>query len=988
MKVNFAASTGVGTESYVINDEIKNSVDRIWDTFWSGGMSNPLEITEQIAHLLFIKRLDELHTREQERANRQGKPMEHSIFPEGCDDLRWSRFREADPAEMFEIVSKRVFPFLQTLRADLLAYARHARDARFTIPNPVALSRVVYLLDGIQLEDRELSSALYEYMLNKVTAAGNNGQFHTPRHIIQLMVEMTTPGPNDQICDPACGTAGFLVAAANYIRNRHADVMSDPAQRTHFNEDTFHGFDFDSTMLRIGSMNMMLNGVTNPGIRYSDSLADDYSNNPRQYSLILTNPPFAGSVDYETVSKDLQRIVKTKKSELLFLALSLRLLEPGGRAAVIVPEGVLFGSSKAHKELRRTLVENQKLDGVVKLPGAAFRPYSGVSTTILLFTKTNNGGTDNVWFYEITADGWSPNDKRDPLLPAEKLGPVTRVKLSKDDHSKNNLPDVLARWFNREGSERNRKRTDQSFIVKKQDIIDQDYDLTLQRYQRSPEQEQLRQGEGHRLGDLAEVFSGWVEAFDLDSADNQTGVPKEARVLQPSLLLSKLPPVETLPIRKATGEPKRRLRAGDIVGRDLAELRHWTVLPQSYDGLQAGRGIVVIRPKQKVLPAEYLAAFLSSQQAERQIPRYSVIPRIQMAGLAELRIPPCDGSISLISSAISKIDNAVEEIRLMQAAVRESQARVFEKCSSAERRRRLEKAAELGALTAHNLRKQRHPYQVFQDTYPYAIARAVRQMRHSTTVRESHESAIQCAESLILSLGIASLSVCAERGWHDLAEVAEWSRSVERGGVSLGHWVGVIRAVGNFARERRDDPAGLAEATAGQKGGNGLISDLSALVTMRNKIRHGGGPRTQAEIEKSLKDLEHLLLHALTGSAFLARTRWVYTTKLRWSSGDNLFKISGLAVMGDHPDFESIEFEAPRPLDDQRLYMISQAGEKFELAPFCVLDDCPSCLAPELYYPNRLAGSSALLKSLDRGHELESSPVFVALQTWMLHHRS
>jgi type I restriction enzyme M protein len=473
----------------VITGELKGKIDRVWDAFWSGGISNPLEVIEQITYLLFIKRLDDLHTLAENKANRLGKPIERRIFPEGSDeqgrkydDLRWSRFKGAAPGAMFEVVSERVFPFLRTLGGDGSTYSHHMKDARFTIPNPALLARVVDMLDHLPMEDRDTKGDLYEYMLSKIATAGHNGQFRTPRHIIRLMVEMTAPTPSDEICDPACGTAGFLVQAGEYIRQTHPDALFDAAQSKHFHERMFHGFDFDGTMLRIGSMNMLLHGVENPDIRYRDSLAENVSNESERYSLILANPPFAGSLDYESTSKDLQRIVKTKKTELLFPALFLRLLKPGGRAAVIVPDGVLFGSSKAHKELRRLLVEDQKLDGVVKLPSGTFKPYSGVSTAILLFTKTNSGGTDSVWFYEVSADGWSLDDKRTPLLPSEKLGPVPDVALSEGEHDRNNLPDALARWFRRGGEELQRARTEQSFCVPKTEIVEQGYDLSLNRY--------------------------------------------------------------------------------------------------------------------------------------------------------------------------------------------------------------------------------------------------------------------------------------------------------------------------------------------------------------------------------------------------------------------------------------------------------------------------------------------------------------------------
>ncbi len=478
----------------MITGTIKSQIDQLWNAFWSGGIANPLEVIEQITYLMFIRRLDDLHTLEENKATRLKKPMERRIFPEGkdprgrhYDDLRWSRLKNLAPSEMFAVMGEHVFPFL---RSDLprqlgsadSTYAHHMKDARFTIPTPALLAKVVDLLDHVPMDDRDTKGDVYEYMLGKIASAGQNGQFRTPRHIIQLMVELTAPQPTDVICDPACGTAGFLVAAGEYLRERHPALLHDAALRDHFHHRMFHGFDFDNTMLRIGSMNMLLHGVESPDIRYRDSLAQDHAGEEEKYTLVLANPPFAGSLDYENTAKDLLQIVKTKKTELLFLALFLRLLKPGGRAAVVVPDGVLFGSSKAHKELRRILVEEQKLDAVVSLPGGVFKPYAGVSTAILFFTKTNSGGTDHVWFYDIEADGWSLDDKRTPLLSDDKLGPAPRTALVEDEHGKNNLPDVVDRWQMRSGSERERPRTAQSFCVSKADIAAQGYDLSLNRY--------------------------------------------------------------------------------------------------------------------------------------------------------------------------------------------------------------------------------------------------------------------------------------------------------------------------------------------------------------------------------------------------------------------------------------------------------------------------------------------------------------------------
>ena len=473
----------------MLTGDLRSKVDTLWNAFWSGGIANPIEVLEQITYLLFLRRLDDLHTLEERKALRLGTALERRIYPDGVDDkgrdynaLRWSRFKHFEASAMFQVVGEHVFPFLRGLGGEASTYATHMKDARFTIPTPALLAKVVDLLDQVPMDDRDTNGDLYEYMLGKIASAGQNGQFRTPRHIIQLMVEMTAPTPADTICDPACGTGGFLVVAGEVLRRRQPGIFQDARQRKHFHHGMFHGYDFDNTMLRIGSMNLALHGVDNPDIRYKDSLGKDHAGDEEAYSLILANPPFAGSLDYENTAKDLLDVVKTRKTELLFLALFLRLLKPGGRAAVIVPDGVLFGSSKAHKALRQLLVDGHKLDAVVSLPSGVFKPYAGVSTAILLFTKTNSGGTENVWFYDLRADGWSLDDKRQPLLDEAKLGVDPAQVLTALEHAKNNLPDVLARWASRDGNELQRARTDQSFCVPKADIAGNGYDLSINRY--------------------------------------------------------------------------------------------------------------------------------------------------------------------------------------------------------------------------------------------------------------------------------------------------------------------------------------------------------------------------------------------------------------------------------------------------------------------------------------------------------------------------
>lgn len=452
----------------MITGELKSKVDKVWDAFWTGGIANPLEVIEQITYLLFIKRLDDIHTAAEFQANFLNKEIANPIFSADQQNFRWSRFKNfGDANEMYEIVSRKVFPFIKEFRGDNTTYSEFMKDARLSIPTPALLSKVVDLIDEIPMKDRDTKGDVYEYMLGKIAQSGQNGQFRTPRHIIKLMVELSAPKPMDIVCDPACGTAGFLVATNEYLQQNHREIFADNDLRHHFYNKLFNGFDFDNTMLRIGSMNMMLHGVDNPNIRYKDSLAEEHAGDAEVFSLILANPPFAGSLDYESTAKDLLQIVKTKKTELLFIALFLRLLKTGGRASVIVPDGVLFGSSNAHRDLRKMLVEDHKLDAIISMPSGVFKPYAGVSTAILMFTKTNSGGTENVWFYDMKADGFSLDDKRNELDASK--------------HENNNLPDLISRWRNLDG-ESSRTRTEQSFCVPKKEIAENDYDLSINRY--------------------------------------------------------------------------------------------------------------------------------------------------------------------------------------------------------------------------------------------------------------------------------------------------------------------------------------------------------------------------------------------------------------------------------------------------------------------------------------------------------------------------
>lgn len=472
----------------MITGTIKNKVDKIWTDIWAGGITNPLTVIEQLTYLMFIRTLDEKELENEELENLSGETVE-KIFPQTAtgQSMRWSRFKEKDARLIYEVISQRVFPAIKKIKYGRLpdfneqgelieivddlkqgeekntAFAQYMEDAMFLIPTPQVLQKIITGLDDLYEHDvaeLDMQGDLYEYMLGKLSTAGQNGQFRTPKHIREMMVELLQPTPDDLICDPACGTAGFLVSASEYIRNHFEDTMT-PEQWENFEGPAFTGFDTDRTMLRISAMNLMLHSISNPDIAYKDSVSKQ-NHISDKYTICLANPPFKGTVDAESIHDNLKAVTNTKKTELLFLALFVRMLKKGGQCACIVPDGVLFGSSKAHQAIRKELIENHQLRAVISMPSGVFKPYAGVSTAILVFTKTGAGGTENVWFYDMKADGFSLDDKRSPV-------------------SENDIPDIINRFHNLE-QESERVRTEQSFFVPKQEIVDNGYDLSINKY--------------------------------------------------------------------------------------------------------------------------------------------------------------------------------------------------------------------------------------------------------------------------------------------------------------------------------------------------------------------------------------------------------------------------------------------------------------------------------------------------------------------------
>ncbi len=474
----------------MITGTIKNKVDKIWDDIAAGGITNPITVIEQLTYLMFIRSLDEKELENEEFANMMGETVDN-IFPlsEFGQSMRWSKFKDKDPREIYDVIAQRVFPAVKKIKNGKLpdfdaagelveiakanadfngintAFSRYMEDAMFLIPTPQVLQKIVTGLEDLythDIADRDMQGDLYEYMLGKLATAGRNGQFRTPKHIREMMVELIAPTPDDIICDPACGTAGFLVSAAEYIRKNYEDTMTNE-QWDAYASTMFSGFDTDRTMLRISAMNLMLHSISNPDVDYKDSVSkqNDISS---KYTVCLANPPFKGTVDAESINDNLKAITNTKKTELLFLALFLRLLKKGGKCACIVPDGVLFGSSNAHKSIRKEIIENHQLQAVISMPSGVFKPYAGVSTAVLVFTKTGAGGTEKVWFYDMRADGYSLDDKRSEIQD-------------------NDIPDIIKRFHDLE-NESERERTEQSFFVPKLEIVDNDYDLSINKYKK------------------------------------------------------------------------------------------------------------------------------------------------------------------------------------------------------------------------------------------------------------------------------------------------------------------------------------------------------------------------------------------------------------------------------------------------------------------------------------------------------------------------
>ncbi|EHA8895043.1 SAM-dependent DNA methyltransferase [Salmonella enterica subsp. enterica] len=506
----------------MITGDLKSKIDGLWEDFWVGGITNPLTVIEQLTYLMYSRMLDTQEQRDEKRKQIAGVDFKPRFAPEQ-QEFRFSHYSNLGSDEMMEVVRDGVFQhFRQLGQADaskVTLLGNFMKDARLEIVKPSLLTKAVEVIKNLPLDRGDTKGDLYEYLLSKLTTAGINGQFRTPRHIIRTMVEMMEPNParGETICDPACGTGGFLATSYEYLLEKYSSLESIHTEigtnergeleeqkiftgdlltpwRDHVDNNMFHGYDFDTTMLRIAAMNLIMHGVESPDIHYQDTMSQSFSANFPQasknaFNLILANPPFTGSLDEEDIDATLSAMVKTKKTELLFLARILQMLKVGGRSATIVPQGVLFGSSKAHQSLRKTLVEDNQLEAVINLPSGVFKPYAGVATAILIFTK--GGQTDEVWFYDLQNDGYSLDDKRNPIkdndLP-HLLASWKRYRTLRGLPVDNFMGEKLASLLKvqlPEGIDAGvdfKDRTQAAFVVPKEDIAAQKYDLSINRY--------------------------------------------------------------------------------------------------------------------------------------------------------------------------------------------------------------------------------------------------------------------------------------------------------------------------------------------------------------------------------------------------------------------------------------------------------------------------------------------------------------------------
>ena len=655
----------------MVTGAIKNKVDKIWTDIWAGGITNPLTVIEQLTYLMFIRSLDEKELATEDFENMAGEKMEH-IFPasEAGQSMRWSRFKDKDSREIFLTMQQRVFPAIKKMKYGRLpdfdangelveiaddptrpdegntAFARYMDDAMFLIPTPQVLQKIITGLEDLythDIADLDMQGDLYEYMLGKLATAGRNGQFRTPKHIRDMMVELVQPTPDDFICDPACGTAGFLVSSAQYLRAHYEDSMT-PEQWQHFAGPMFTGFDMDRTMLRISAMNLMLHSITNPEIDYKDSVSKQNSICSK-YTICLANPPFKGTVDAESINDDLKAVTNTKKTELLFLALFLRMLKTGGRCACIVPDGVLFGSSKAHQSIRKELIENHQLRAVISMPSGVFKPYAGVSTAVLVFTKTGAGGTDKVWFYDMKVDGFSLDDKR------------TEVK-------ENDIPDIIARFHNLD-AETDRKRTEQSFFVPKEEIAANGYDLSINKYKETEyvpveypstteiladlhelEMEMFGESEYPRNSLISLIIEGAGLSYGIvQPGDDGTG---DMGVLRPVDFADgkiKTDSIKYIDRSLGDGFKKTELNGNELLITVRGTTGITALTDSRFKGMNVTRGIAVIRYDKKKVDSIYLNEYIKMEKSQQYIKEHTRGATLQQINLSELRdleivIPP------------------------------------------------------------------------------------------------------------------------------------------------------------------------------------------------------------------------------------------------------------------------------------------------------------------------------------------------------------
>jgi type I restriction enzyme M protein len=939
----------------MLSAETRADIDRIWDAFWSAGVTRPVDVVDQVGLLLFARYADSMQTALERKALRTDTDVAEPLFPDGwtptgvpATHLRWSYLKDESPDRMFDLVCQHLIPFAQSIGRRMGTYGGHLSGLRVLVDGPNRLVPILDLVDRLPLRSRNDRAAVFDHFLAKLEASGRHGMSQTPRHIVELVVALMEPTADDEICDPAVGTGGFLTTAAEHVRSM---PTSDAGERPRIDDHRLRGYEIDQAMARIASMSLLMRGHGDADIALQDALAEETESDAGRYSLVMVNPPFGGTIG-SAPNNELLLAAKTKRTELLFLELALGLLRKDGRAAAVVSESVLFGTSQAHRTLRRRLVEEHRLDGVIRLPSGTFRPHVGIGTAILLFGRTDERGTDHVWFYDLEADGFSLDDRRRPLLPREKLGPRPGAPLGPSEHDLNNLPDALRRWHLRHSEERGNPRMEQSFCVPRAEIAAKDYDLSLPEYRTTLAEVAIKNGV--RLGDL------------LDQ--NVERVPADGHLIIGGRHLTG----GTISLDSATpeGDPGgiRPLQAGDVVGRILGD-PIWTVVTDVHlrSPLAADRDLHVLRPT-GITPMA-LHALLSSELVTEQVDARrrgdSARGLILFASLCEVMVPsiPHDGQHAIALPDARGLRSAMN--RFVDDLEGES-GRAFTGRTWTEAALTLADASARARTAADVVERFRSPQTVAQLTYPHPLAHALRSLEVARSVgdaRHENEEILHAFEiALILTGAVAGARMVMDTG----RVPTKWRKGLTNG-VSLGNWHTLARLGAEHAAQQNDELDGLAAALSEGADLDALFADF---LVWRNDRAHGGGPRSDSQYERANADLRPRFDRLIDALRPLGRMRLWIVDDLDAMEAKDAFELRTRTMHGDHPDFIPRREYRDQAIRKGTLMVTSRSRRtEFSLKPLLIYVVCEGCLAHRFFYADKLSGGTVTYRSLTCQHK-------------------